>query len=153
MWVREAGNPASAILAGECARAAIDNTLYNNEDHHPYLGGGVVNGELGVYLLDIAELEAAPCTELTNSLTVQFTAGHPNLGAVSVTMTGPGGPYPFNLPVAVAGQQYGTATPNGWTVSSLPPCAYIVTLQVQILLTTGDGVPNDLFDQIAFCKM
>jgi len=153
MWVREAGNPASAIVAGECARAAVDNTLYNNENHHPYWAGGVANGELAVYLLDILELKLAPCSELT-SLTVQFTAGHPNLGAVSVVMTGPGGPYNFTLPAAVAGQQFGTATPvGGWTFSSLPPCAYLVTLSVQVLLTTGDGVPDNRYDQIAFCKM
>ncbi len=153
MWIRETGNPASAIIAGECARAAVDNTLYDAEDHHPYWGGGIANGELGVYLLDIAELKAAPCTELTNSLTVQFTAGHPNLGAVTVSMTGPGGPFAFTLPAAVAGQRFGNATPSGWTVGSLAPCAYIVTLEVQVLLTTGDGGPSDLFDQIAFCKM
>jgi hypothetical protein len=153
MWVREAGNPGSAVIAGECARAAIDNRLYNNENHHPYWAGGVVNGELGVHLLEIQELKVAPCSELSGSLTVTFTAGHPNLGAVSITMTGPGGPYAFSLPAAVAGQQFGTATPNGWTMGSLGPCAYIVTLSVQILLTTGDGVPNNLVDQIAFCKM
>ncbi len=153
MWVRQTGSPASAILAGECARAAIDDTLYNNEDHHPYWAGGIANGELGVHLLDIQELKVAPCTELTNTLTVLFTAGHPNLGAVSVSMTGPGGPFAFTLPAAVPGQQFGTATPNGWTVGSLAPCAYLVTLSVQILLTTGDGVPDNLIDQIAFCKM
>ena len=160
MQVRETGNPASAIIAGECARAAIDNTLYNNESHHPYWAGGTFNGELGVYLLDIQELKLAPCSEITNSLTVTFTAAHPNLGAVSISMTGPGGPYPFVLPAAVAGQQFGTATPPimappspVWTVSSLPSCAFIVTLSVQILLTTGDGVPDNLIDQIAFCKM
>jgi hypothetical protein len=38
-------------------------------------------------------------------------------------------------------------------MTSLGPCAYIVTLSVQILLTTGDGVPDNLIDQIAFCKM
>lgn len=152
MWVRETGNPGSAIIAGECARAAIDDTLYNNEDHHPYWAGGVANGELCVYLLDIAELKAAPCSLITNSLTVQFTAGHPNLGAVSLTMTGPGGPYPFTLPAAVAGEQFGTAIPNGWSLGSLSPCAYLVTLEVQTLLTDGDNVPSDRFDQIAFCK-
>jgi hypothetical protein len=40
-----------------------------------------------------------------------------------------------------------------WTVGGLPPCAYIVTLSVQVLLTTGDAVPSNLYDQIAFCKM
>jgi len=153
MWVREAGNLGSAIIAGECARVAIDNTLYNNEDHHPYWGGGVVNGELGVYLLDIQELKLAPCTALKSSLTVQFTAAHPNLGTVNVVMTGPGGPYAFTLPAALPGQRFGTATPSGWTIGSLAPCAYLVSLSAQILLTTGDWVPNDLIDQIAFCKM
>jgi len=153
MMVRETGNPASAILAGECARAAIDNTLYNNETHHPYWGGGTYNGELGVYLLDIAELKAAPCSKITSSLTVNFTAAHPNLGAPSVTMTGPGGPYPFTLPAAVAGEQFGTALPDGWTLGSISPCAYIVALTVPLLLTTGDSDPDPLYDQIAFCKM
>lgn len=153
MWVREAGNSASAIVAGECAKAAVDNVLYNNESHHPYWGGGVVNGELEVDLLDIAELKAAPCSELTTSLTVQITAGHPNLGAVSVVMTGPGGPYSFAAPPVASGQSFGTATPAGWSMATLPPCAYIVTLSAQILLTTGDSAPDPLTDQIAFCKM
>lgn len=153
MQVREHGNPGSAIIAGECARAAVDNTLYDNENHHPYWGGGVINGELCVRLLDIAELRAAPCSEITTSLTVQFTAGHPNLGAVSVSMTGPGGPFVFTLPPAVPGERFGTAVPSGWTLASLAPCAYIVTLGVDVLLTTGDSVPSVPPDQIAFCKM
>jgi hypothetical protein len=37
-------------------------------------------------------------------------------------------------------------------VSSLTPCAYIVELSVEVLLTTGDSVPLPLEDQIAFCK-
>ena len=153
MMVRETGNPGSAIVAGECAKAAIDNTLYNNETHHPYWGGGTYNNELGVYLLDIGELKAAPCSKITTSLTVLITAAHPNLGAPSVTMTGPGGPYSFSLPAALPGEVYGTATPNGWTLASISPCAYIVGLSVPLLLTTGDGVPDPLYDQIAFCKM
>lgn len=44
------------------------------------------------------------------------------------------------------------ATPSGWTVASLTPCAYIVTLAVGLLLTDGDSVPDPLYDQIAFCK-
>jgi hypothetical protein len=154
MWVRETGVPGSAIVAGECARAAIDDRLYDNENHHPYWGGGVVNNELAVYLLEIQELKVAPCTELSGTLTVTFTAAHPNLGAVSITMTGPGGPYAFTLPAAVPGQQFGTATPfGGWSIGSLAPCAYLVTLVVQVLLTTGDNIPDNLYDQIAFCKM
>jgi len=83
---------------------------------------------------------------------VLLTAAHPNLGPVSVTMTGPGGPYSFTVPAAASGQRFGTATPNGWVFANLPDCAYIVTLEVAVLLTTGDATPGDLFDQIAFCK-
>jgi hypothetical protein len=42
--------------------------------------------------------------------------------------------------------------PNGLTLADLKPCAYIVQLSVDALLTTGDqnfGPP--LIDQIAFC--
>jgi hypothetical protein len=91
------------------------------------------------------------CVQITNALDVLFTAAHPNLGVVSISMTGPGGPYGFTLPPAVAGQHFGAATAN-FNVGALQSCAYIVTLEVQLLLTTGDGVPGNLFDQIAFCK-
>jgi len=50
------------------------------------------------------------------------------------------------------GDWFGTATPSGWTVASLRPCAYLVTLQIGVLLTDGDNFPSPLFDQIAFCK-
>ncbi len=151
MWVREAGNVATQVVAGECQNVAINNTLYNNESHHPSWAGFVRNGELAVYLVDIAELIGAGCKELTNSLTVLFSAVHPTLGAVSIGMQGPGGPYTFTLPAAVAGQRFGTAT-NGFTFTDLTDCAYLVTLSVQVLLTTGDAVPDNQIDQIAFCK-
>jgi hypothetical protein len=152
MKVREAGDPGAGNDAGFCPHVAIDNTGYNNVVHHPSWAGFTdPPGVIGVRLLDILQLQVNGCAEITNALDVLFTAAHPNLGAVSVTMTGPGGPYGFTLPPAVAGERFGTATAN-FNVAALQPCAYIVTLQVQLLLTTGDGVPNDLFDQIAFCK-
>jgi hypothetical protein len=152
MWVREAGNPASAIVAGECFKVAINNTLYDNVSHHPSWAGYNVSGALAVNLVDIAELIGMGCKELTNSLTVLFTAVHPTLGSVTINMQGPGGPYNFILPPAVAGQQFGTAAPDGWTFNNLIKCAYLVTLSVQVLLTTGDSAPGNLIDQIAFCK-
>jgi hypothetical protein len=152
MWVREAGNLASQIVAGECFKVAINNTLYDNVSHHPSWAGYVGNGQLAVNLLDIAELIGMGCKELTNSLTVLFTAAHPTLGGVTIYMQGPGGPYSFNLPAAVAGQRFGTATPNGWNFGDLVKCAYLLTLSVGVLLTTGDSVPDNLIDQIAFCK-
>ncbi|HEX9327013.1 MAG TPA: hypothetical protein VF915_10875, partial [Reyranella sp.] len=75
----------------------------------------------------------------------------PNLGTVSLSMAGPGGPYGFTLPAAVPGERFGTAT-NGFVIGSLADCAYIITLSVSLLLTTGDSVPNPVYDQIGFCK-
>ncbi len=152
MKVREAGDLGSGSDAGFCPHVAIDNTGYNNVVHHPSWAGFTdPPGVIGVRLLDILQLQVNGCAEITNALDVLFTAAHPNLGTVSVTMTGPGGPYGFTLPPAVAGERFGGATDN-FNVAALQPCAYIVTLEVQLLLTTGDGVPSDLFDQIAFCK-
>ncbi|MGH7060795.1 MAG: hypothetical protein ACREFH_10435, partial [Stellaceae bacterium] len=152
MKVREQGTAGPGTDAGICQHIAIDNTGYNNVVHHPSWAGFTdPPGTIGVRLLDIQQLLANGCVEITNALDVLFTAAHPNLGAVSVSMTGPGGPYSFTLPPAVTGERFGTATAS-FSVAALQPCAYIVTLEVQLLLTTGDGVPSDLFDQIAFCK-
>jgi hypothetical protein len=152
MKVREQGDLGAGSDAGICQHIAIDNTGYDNVAHHPSWAGFTdPPGTIGVRLVDIQQLLVNGCAEITNALDVLFTAAHPNLGAVAVSMTGPGGPYGFTLPPAVPGERFGTATPN-FTVAALQPCAYIVTLEVQLLLTTGDGVPSDLFDQIAFCK-
>ncbi|MGH2459489.1 MAG: carboxypeptidase-like regulatory domain-containing protein, partial [Chloroflexota bacterium] len=115
--------------------------------------GGTVNGQPGVALIDIKELQPNGCAGITNSLTVLFTASHANLGGVSVDMIGPGGPYNFTLPTPVpeTGDWYDTAAPSGWSLGTLTPCAYIVTLSVSLLLTTGDSDPLPLIDQIAFC--
>src|SRR5262249_40297654 len=71
----------------------------NNNTHPPYWPGGLfgATNELAVASLGIAELATAPCSLLTNSLTVQFTAAHSNLGGVSIVLEGPGGPYHFDL--------------------------------------------------------
>lgn len=153
MWVREAGNPASQTIAGTCQTLAVDNTLYDNLSHHPSWAGFVQSNALAVAMLDIQELTGMGCAKIISALHPLFTAAHPNLGAVSITMTGPGGPYNFTLPAAVAGERFGIATPNGFVVGDLANCAYIVTLSVQVLLTTGDSVPSNLIDQIAFCKV
>jgi hypothetical protein len=154
MRVRQAGS-ATDSDGGTCAVVAIDNTLYKNVNHHPEWDGGIGSNEFAVAMVDIQELQAAGCAHITNSLTVLFTASHPNLGGVSVQMIGPGGPFLFALPTPVpeTGDWHGTATPTGgWSLSTLTPCAYIVQLSVDLLLTTGDldfGPP--LIDQIAFC--
>jgi hypothetical protein len=111
-------------------------------------------------MVDINELiVGGGCIEIGGTLNVRYTAAHPNLGSVGISMSGPGGPYGFSLAGPVTPNTFGTATPlvpppspPGFVVANLQPCAYIVTLSVQLLLTTGDSIPNNLYDQIAFCK-
>lgn len=154
MRVRQQGVPASETDGGTCVHIAVDDTLYDNVNPHPEWGPGVQPpGQLAVRMVDVLELRARPCSEITNSLTVVFTAAHPNLGSVGITLTGPGPVRTFTLPpIPEPGDHYGTATPNGWTLSQLKPCAYVITLQIAVLLTDGDHVPDPLYDQIAFCK-
>ncbi len=154
MRVRQQGVPLSETDGGTCVHVAIDDTLYNNITLHPDWDGGLqLPGQLAVRMLDIAELIAHPCSQIADTLTVLFTAAHPNLGSVSIVMTGPGGPFNFTLPaIPEVGDYFGTATPSGFTVSKLKPCAYLVTLEITVLLTDGDNSPGPLYDQIAFCK-
>lgn len=158
MRVRQQGVPASETDGGTCVHIAIDDTLYKNITLHTDWDGGLQTVPplsqlpLAVCMLDIAELKAHPCGQIGDTLTVLFTGAHPNLGSVSISMTGPGGPYGFTLPaIPEVGDYYGTATP-AFTVSKLKPCAYLVTLEITVLLTDGDNYPDPRYDQIAFCK-
>lgn len=151
MRVRESGNPASEVDAGTCFHVAIENTLYDGVAKGGSWAPSVVDDQLCVSSVDSVQLRSNGCAGLNSGLDVLFTATHPNLGDVSITMTGPGGPYGFTLPAAVAGERFGTAT-NNFTFSTLTDCAYIVTLSTTVLLTTGDSSPLPIHDQIAFCK-
>ena len=164
MRQRNVGDTGDGSDAGTCDHIAINNTKYHNISHHPYWPGGLWSPkpnddyEIAVAAIGIAELVANPCSDLHNSLTVQFTAAHSNMGDVSVSLEGPGGPYAFDLSPAapeIAGESwFGTATPHGWSFAALPPCAYLLKLSVDVLLTTGDAdiTPEPLVDYIAFCK-
>jgi hypothetical protein len=154
MRYRQHGS-ATSTIGGTCNVVAINNTDYTNVTRHPDWFKTVGNYP-GVCMVDIQELLKDGCAGLTNSLTILFTACHPNLGAVTVQMTGPGGPYNFTAPtpLSTTGNWYGTAVPpTGFALGSLESCAYIVTLRVSLLLTTGDSsFPSPLIDQISFCK-
>jgi hypothetical protein len=152
MWCREIGNPASTVIGGTCQRIAVDDTLYDNMNHHPTWGAWPESSALCVHMIDIKELQSVGCKKITDQLNVLYTAAHPNMGDVTVWMTGPGGTYSFSLAGPVTSDTYGTAIPSGFTVVALPPCAYIVHLQVSLLLTTGDYNPDPLYDEMAFCK-
>ncbi len=150
--VRQAGLPLTETDGGECYTLAIDNTLYDNVNKGGSWVPSQVSGQFDVTSVNVKELIGSPCGGITNSLTVLVTAAHPNLGPVDVGMKGGGANWTFNLPPATPGQIAGTATPNGFTVADMPSCAYIVTLETQVLLTTGDTEPLPLYDQVAFCK-
>ncbi|HEV7645849.1 MAG TPA: hypothetical protein VGO50_18055 [Pyrinomonadaceae bacterium] len=151
MLVREQGTAAAGTQAGICQKVAIENTIYKTKNHPSWMPTFPVAN--GVGMVDIAQMILAGCSGITNDLDVLFTAAHPNLGGVSISMDGPGGPYSFTLPApASPGEDhFGTAV-NGFTVGDLQKCAYIVKLYVEILLTTGDWNHSGLYDQIPFCK-
>lgn len=161
MWVRSATT--APQIAGTCIRIAIDNTLYNKVSKGGSWAPQLASGQAGVAMLDIQELLGNGCGGISDALHVLYSAAHPNLGSVNLTMNGPGGPYSFIMSDAAgssAENRYGTATihfpvpqfPPGHSVAGLPPCAYVVTLSVQLRLTTGDSIPDYLYDQIGFCK-
>lgn len=152
MRVRRVGHPATEQTAGVCEQLAVNNVRYDNILQHPAWMAENLSDQLAVVMVDIQQLMVGGgCVGIGSALDVKFTAAHPTLGNVGISMSGPGGPYSFTLPAPVAGEHYGTAMPN-FVVANLAPCAYIVTLRVQLLLTNGDVEPDDRFDQIAFCK-
>ncbi len=153
MLVREVGSGTAGTASGTCRHVAIENSQYKTRNHPGWMETNPVAN--GVAMVDITQMAVTGCDNggIQDDLDVVFTAAHPNLGGISLGMTGPGGPYSFTLPPATTPgkDHFGTATPN-FTVSDLEKCAYIVTFGVQVLLTTGDSVPDNLVDQIAFCK-
>ncbi len=149
MLVREQGNNATIVEAGNCRRIAIDNVLYNKLNHHPSWGGFVQDNAYAVCMVDIQELQAAGCSKITDQVHILYTTAHPNLGSISATLTGPGGT--VGLPIGpVSEDAHGTITHN--FTNADPKCAYLVTLSATALLTTGDSNLSTLNDQIAFCR-
>lgn len=144
--------PGSEQVGGTCTRLAVMNTLYDNVAKNGSWIPHRVSNQLGVASLDIQELAGGGCTEITSSLTVKYTAAHPNLDGFSLWLEGPGGPYSFTPGGGgTAENRFGTAT-NGFDIVDLPDCAYIAKLSVNILLTTGDSNPLPIGDEVAFCK-
>ncbi len=152
MRVRQVGNPGSEADAGTCAHVAIENTAYKGVAKGGSWAPSKLDDQLAVVSVDALQLRSNGCAGVTTGLDVLLTTAHPNLGAVSLEMTGPGGPYAFTLPAAVPGERFGTAVASGWNIATLADCAYIITLGAQVLLTTGDSAPNNVWDQIGFCK-
>ncbi|WP_270886041.1 hypothetical protein [Pedococcus sp. 5OH_020] len=155
MVMREVGQPVTQVQAGIAERVALANTTYNHVQKHGSWVPTRVNGQLAPVSIDVEELIGHGCARIQNTLTVDYTAAHPNLSSMSLTVSGPGGPYHYALP-AIAADYHGSvnqlldAANNPVAVSSLPKCSYILQASIGLLLTTGDSSPLPIYDDIAF---
>lgn len=161
MWKREQGNDPSKVMAGFSRPLAIFNTLYENV---PQRGSWLPTAadELGIACVDLEELKVGGgCSKITETLTVNYTAANPNLGNVSIKMTGPGGLHNFE-PVSfpTPGEEaFGTSKYTGANntvdpndVKNLPNCSYEVRLTAELNLTDGEDQHHDIWDRVLFCK-
>lgn len=155
MVMQVVGQPPTRVEAGRADRVALANTTYNQVQKHGSWLPTRLDGQLGVVSIDVEELIGHGCARIHDSMTVDYTAAHPNLGNLSITITGPGGPYHYNLP-PVGPDVHGQVTDlrdvanNSVAVSSLPKCSYLLAASIDLLLTTGDSVPLPIGDTIAF---
>ena len=149
MRLRTVGQTTDGSDGGTCTHIAVNNTLYNNVKQ----AYATTSGDLAVCEIGVQELVTDICGEIrSGAISVLYTAAHPNLGGASITIKGngisgntvlasPAPPVPVDLHGSVP-----------YSVAGLPSCAYILTLQVDVLLTDGVGDPDPIYDQIAFCK-
>ena len=153
MKKREWNNAASEQIAGTSRPIALCNLVYQNV---PQKGSWLptTSNERGVACLDLEELSSGDgCAKVSDSLNVNYTAANPNLGTVSLSMTGPGGPHTFTpIVFTTPGQEaHGKASYSG-NVMDLPKCAYIVKLSAELKLTNGETQHSNIWDEVAFCK-
>ena len=161
MRKRQVGNPASEVSAGVSNPVAMFNTVYQNV---PQFGSWMpqVSSEMGVACIDIQEMIGGGggkgCTPITNALHVNYTGANPNMGATSLTLYGPGGPYAIQniAPAGSVAETFGTATElnNGVVVpvNNLLKCAYTVIFSVELKLTNGESQHGNIEDWLSFCK-
>ena len=162
MLKREAGDDTTIVTVGFSRPLAIFNTTYKDLPQ-----GGTWNplgksSELGIATVDLQELvDGGSCSKITNTLTVNYTAANPNLGTVSLSMSGPGGPHNFEpLNVTNPGEEVaGTSKYTGANntvdptdVSNLPNCAYEIRLSADLNLTNGESQHDGVWDRVLFCK-
>lgn len=146
----------TAVSSNQLDKIAFSNTAYTYTRHTEWAGGDVTTKT--VCSLDIGELTApgaTGCDKLKNDLHAFFTAYHPYLGSVSVSLEGQGVPPPAPITPAIAGGE--ATSPAGghfFNITILQPCAYILWLSASVKLTEGWGLIPDATDtdHIAFCK-
>ncbi|MEL6809734.1 MAG: hypothetical protein AAFP76_00175 [Bacteroidota bacterium] len=154
MRKREVGNPGSEVAAGFSRPLAVFNTKYKDVPQGGTWDPTGVSTELGIATVDLQELvDGGQCASIANSITANYTAANPNLGAVSLAMFGPGGPHSFD-PIAFTSpgeEAHGAASYQG-NVALLPNCAYEVRLSAELNLTNGEQQHPNIWDRVLFCK-
>jgi len=161
MIKREAGNALTEVVAGVSNAIAMFNTTYL---HVPQFGSWMpqTSDEMGVACIDVQEMigggRGTGFTPITTALHVNYTAANPNLGAVSLTLYGPGGPYSITnvAPASSVPETFGTATelhnPVLVPINTLNKCAYTVKLSAELKLTNGESGFGSIEDWLSFCK-
>ncbi len=153
--VRQGTDSSTQITAGTAQRLAVFNGRYDQVAKGGSWSPSRVDDQLAVASLNIDEI-AGGCSDVVDQLHVRYTAAHPNLGDVSISVTGPGGHSVSMSDDAAASSvdRFGVAEPpSADPVGDWAPCSYIVTLSATVLLTTGDATPDPVQDQLAFHKM
>ena len=151
MIKREAGNPATEVIAGVSRPIAIFNTKYLNVPQRGSWLPTTNSNELGVACIDLAELATSGgCSTITNSLTAKYTAANPNLGNVALIMTGPHSFDPVTV-TAPGEEAHGTSSYTG-NAATLPKCSYEVRISAELNLTNGEYQHDNIWDRVLFCK-
>ncbi len=140
-------------------KIVISNTLYKYNRHPNWAPQTVTDLPTGraVVMLDIKEMvvAASGCGTLINDLNALFTVYHPHADTVTVYFEGNPPLPPSYSPVLVNGESVSGSTGYHFDISTLPPCAYILWLRIELNLTHGWGrIPHyyRIWDHIAFCK-
>lgn len=164
MRKRQAGNSLTEVTAGISNPIAMFNTVYNNV---PQFGSWMpqTSHEMGVACIEVQQMIGGGggmgCTPITTAIQVNYTVANPNLGGVSLTLFGPGGPYAIGdtAPAGSVAETFGSGAklfvgspPVEVAVASLDKCAYTVILNAELKLTNGENQHSNIEDWMSFCK-
>lgn len=154
MIKRQAGNAASEAVAGTSRPIAIFNTIYQNVPQGGSWAPGLTQSELGIATLDLDELvSGGGCSNISDSITVKYTAANPNLGSVGLAFSGPGATNNFDpIVFTTPGEEaHGTSHYLG-SFGDLENCAYEIRLNAELKLTNGETQHDGIWDRVLFCR-
>lgn len=149
---RKVGATGDGLIVGTATAVAIMNDRWNQVAKGGSWLGTRADGRVGVISVGVDEIGPG-CLDVDQDLHLRYTAAHPHLGSLSLSVIGPV-PVALTLtdePTATAANRYGVATltpPD--KVGELPECSYLATLSASFLLTDGDLNPGPEIDQVAF---